>query len=147
MPRLCAPLLFLLAAGLAAAAPDPFAEVVAAPVKTSIYIGSVTLIASPFRREGDRFLATYQAKVFPFFFADESGRLIIVVPPADLARIAARRPIAFAGKAIRADGAVRSVQGTAVPTSSTGGKLTVKIHVTRRITLSFNTTYTLPYSH
>ena len=37
-------------------------------VKTGIYVGSVTLTPSDFIRTGDKYDATYEAKVRPWFF-------------------------------------------------------------------------------
>ncbi|HEY3757698.1 MAG TPA: hypothetical protein VGL42_16210 [Opitutaceae bacterium] len=125
-----------------------FAEVDAVPVKTSIYIGTVTLVPGPFlRSQNGQFSATYAAKVFPYFFANEAGRMYIDVPDDALRQIAAGQAIHFRGKAVRTDGTVRSIEGSATPTSASEGKLQVKIHVSRRITLSFGTTYRLPAVH
>jgi hypothetical protein len=130
-----------------ATATDPalarFAEVDATPVKTSIYIGTVTLLPGPFLRIPGQYTATYAAKVFPYFFADESGRMYIDVTDDMIRQIAAGQPIRFRGKAIRTDGAVRTVEGSATPTSANGGNLKVKIHVGKHLTLSFGTTYQL----
>lgn len=138
---LCAALLLC-----GASAPDlsRFDEVDAAPVKTSIYVGSVTLIAGPFRHAGGRFTASYVAKVFPYFFANEAGRLVIEVPDELLRQLAAGRTIHFTGRGIRSDGTIRPVEGVAAATGPSAGTLQVKIHVTRHLTLSFATTYRLP---
>ena len=88
LPRLCL-LLALTAVGSLRAAPDAAGDwnpVVIPPMKTSIYVGSVTLTTSEFRRNGDDFSATYEAKVWPWVFWSEHGRIKIHLPAADLAQ-------------------------------------------------------------
>ena len=130
----------------AAEAPPPgrFAWVDAAPVKTSIYLGTVALTATRFLREGDVYVAQYGAKVFPYFFMSEAGRLRIEVSDSDLRRLAGGTGIVFQGVAVRADGRVRAVDGKATPVDATSGRLKVRIHVNRHLTLVFDSTYRLP---
>lgn len=123
---------------------DRFAAVDTPPVKTFIYVGSVTLAAGRFVRQDGRFSAPYTAKVFPYFFYNEAGRMSIQIPDADLRKLAAGQTIAFTGTAVRADGLIRPLEGTATPTGPAGGQLKVKLHITKRVTLPFNTTYRLP---
>lgn len=133
---------------LACGAPDPvlarFAAVDAAPVKTFIYVGTVTLAAGRFVHQPGGFTAPYTAKVFPYFFYSESGKMTIRVSDEDLRRIAAGQSIAFRGTAVRSDGLTRPLEGTATPTGPAGGQLKVKLHVTKRVVLPFATTYRLP---
>jgi hypothetical protein len=140
-------LLFIFAP-LLAAADDPalsrFSVVSTDPVSTFIYVGTVNLAATTFLRAGSEYQAHYTAKVFPFFFSSESGTMAVTVTEAALRRLAAGELIAFSGTATRTDGAIRPVEGTAAPTSPTGGRLKVKIHVTKKITLVFDTSYHLP---
>ncbi|MGH7995209.1 MAG: hypothetical protein ACREFX_02540 [Opitutaceae bacterium] len=121
-----------------------FAVVQAAPGSTSVYVAVVSLSATPFVRHGTRYLARYRADVFPFFFYDERGRLIVDVSDAQLRALAVGRPIDFTGRAIRSDGAVRRIDGRVTPAGPDRGAIKVRIHVGRRITLVFNTTYRLP---
>jgi len=55
-------------------------SVTVAPMKTSIYVGSLALTTGVFRREGDQFFSTYDAKVRPWFFWGETGRITITLP-------------------------------------------------------------------
>src|SRR5512142_726136 len=55
-----------------------------APTKTSIYIGSVSMTMPSFVREHGAFTSTYTAKVFPYFFYNEKGRLSIAISDATL---------------------------------------------------------------
>jgi len=149
MPRLlfllCAA---LLAAGLRGAAPAPagvpgpaHAEATVEPARTSIYVGRVTLETAPFRRIGERYESTYSARVFPFFFYSEQGRIAIDLSDDDLRRLTAGEPVAFSGRAESDDGDLRRVEGRAAPSDADSGTLKVRIHVSPRIELVFDTRY------
>jgi len=124
--------------------PTVYAEVNVAPTRTSIYIGTVSLTMPTFQRDGVAFRSSYVCKVFPYFFYNEKGTLFIDVPDADLARLAAGETITFSGKAINMDGEPRRIEGRAVPASPTDGKIKVRVFVTAKIELIFNTTYFFP---
>ena len=123
-----------------APAPD-FARVEVAPAKTSIYIGTVSLTMPAFVREGGTYVSAYTAKVFPYFFYNEAGRLAIDFSDAQLARLAAGETVEFTGRALRTDGAVHRLEGRAAPADALSGKLKVRVFVSARIELIFNTTY------
>ncbi len=136
-------LLPLLPAHGAGPAGDRFAWVETAPVTTSIYLGTVTLMATRFIRQDSAYAAAYTARVFPYFFLNESGTLHIDIPDSDLERLADGATIAFQGHAVRVDGRVRAVDGRATPLTPTTGKLKVRLHVNRHLTLVFDSTYRL----
>ena len=142
----------LFAAGLAAlafVAATPAAEVPLrrydrveiAPTKTSIYIGTVTMTMPVFVRHGGTYESTYTAKVFPFFFYNEKGTLAIDIGDETLRRLEHGEPIEFQGHGMSTSGGQRHVEGRAVPTAATGGKIKVRVFVTKKIQLIFNTTY------
>ncbi len=133
----------LLAAASENPALDRYSVVTTAPVSTWIYVGSVTLTATPLLRQGGQYNAHYSAKVFPYFFSSESGSMVVNVSSASLLRLAAGSPIAFTGLATRSDGTLRPIDGTATPTGPSGGAIKVKIHLSKKITLVFDTTYRL----
>jgi hypothetical protein len=110
------------------------------PVKTSIYVGSVTLTTGVFRREGDQFRTTYEAKVRPWFFWSETGHITITLPAADLARLARGERIEFKGEATNHKNKPRYVTGRADRTSAATGTIKVRIGVDDT-ELIFNTTY------
>ena len=112
-----------------------------APAKTSIYIGSVTMTMPTFARTKGVYEATYTAKVFPFFFYNETGRLYVEVSDEQLRRLEHGEAIDFIGRGVRDDGVERRVEGRATPTDANGGKLKVRVFVSRRVELIFNTTY------
>lgn len=110
------------------------------PVKTSIYVGSVTLTTGVFQREGDRFQTTYEAKVWPWFFWSESGRITITLPPADLQRLARGERVEFLGEALNHKNKPRHVTGYAERADAATGKIKVRIGVDDT-ELIFNSTY------
>lgn len=124
-----------------AGAPD---RVEVAAAKTSIYVGSVTLTMPAFVRKDGVYESTYAAKVLPYFFANESGRLAIEMSDAQLARLIRGETVDFTGRGIRADGVERRVEGRATPADGASGKLKVRVFVSRRTELIFNTTYRFP---
>lgn len=131
----------LLRAAPDVAPPRGFERVVVAPTKTSIYVGTISMTMPPFVRKDGRYEAAYVAKVFPYFFYNEHGLLSVEVSDEMLAALARGEPIAFKGRAVRSDGTERRVEGKATPGDARSGKLKVRVFVSRRIELIFNTTY------
>lgn len=117
------------------------AEVTIAPSKTSIYIGNVTLTLPPLVRENGGFTAAYVAKVWPFFFAGERGTLAIDFSDDDLHRLAAGETVEFTGEAENEDREPREITGRAQPLDATSGDIKVRVRVSPKIELIFNTTY------
>lgn len=135
-------LAFALISGLPAAEvrPDP-SRVEVAPTRTSIYIGLVSLTTPNFIRRGDRFESTYTAKVFPYFFANETGSLGIDFSAEQLARLSRGETVEFTGSATNHEGQSRRIEGKATPANALAGKLKVRVQVSPKIELIFNTTY------
>src|SRR4051812_29849799 len=75
--------------------PSPAPRVRIAPMKTSIYVGSVSLTTSDFIAQDDCFTATYDARVRPWFFWGESGDIKVKLAVSDLARLALNQTIEF----------------------------------------------------
>jgi hypothetical protein len=113
------------------------------PAVASIYIATVTMTMPPFVRKNVVYSSTYSAKVFPYFFYNEKGRIWIVVPDDLLRRAAQGLPVEFSGHALSDSGEERRVEGRAVPTGPWTGRIRVRVFVTRRISLSYDTTYEL----
>ena len=137
-----APLL-LAAAAARAGIPAAAASASIATSQTSIYVGKVTLSVSALDRRDGSYRSTYRAKVVPFFFLNEAGDLEIDMPDADVGRLLAGQPVDFTGKAVRQDGTVRALQGRATPAGADGGAVKVRIYISKRIVLVFDTTYRL----
>jgi hypothetical protein len=133
---------FLGVTAAAFAAPaDRFATVAIEPAKTSIYIGSVTMTMPTFHRVGARYESSYDAKVFPYFFYNEKGVLGIEFTDEQLARLERGERVEFTGQARSDTGEDRRIEGHAAPADASGGKIKVRVFVSKRIELIFNTTY------
>lgn len=140
----CGLLLLTLALGGAAAetSAPAAAHVVVGPMKTSIYVGSVTLVTADFVQTGDLFNSTYEAKVRPWFFWGETGRITIKLPAADLTRLALGQTVEFTGEAANHKNKPRTVTGRAQPAGPLSGKIKVRI-MADGVELIFNGTYQL----
>jgi hypothetical protein len=134
-------LLLAFATSVLSAAPHD--QVVIPPAKTSIYIGNVTLTAGILQRENGAYRTSYQAKVFPYFFYNEDGQLSIDFSDEQLAQLARGERVAFTGTAKNKDGEDRRIEGhvTANSPGATEGTIKVRIFVTKKIQLIFNSTY------
>jgi hypothetical protein len=131
------------------AAADPlgrYGKVDVAPAKTSVYVGTVTMTMPPFVRHAGVYETEYTAKVFPYFFLNETGRISIDFSDEQLRQLAGRQAVEFKGRGVRADGVDRRVEGKATPADATSGKIKVRVFVSKRTELIFNTTYRFPDS-
>ena len=129
---------------IAETVPASYSRVIVAPARTSIYLGSVSMTMPTFVRVTGGFEAPYDARVFPFFFYNEMGRLRVEMPDDALRQLERGEPVEFKGRAVRDDGAERRVEGKATPTDAASGKLKVRVFYSKRIELIFNTTYRFP---
>jgi hypothetical protein len=111
------------------------------PTRTSIYIGTVSLTLPPLVRRNNEYATTYEAKVFPFFFYNETGRLWIECSDDQLRQLERGERVSFQGRARRADGKEHRVEGTVSPADGTSGKVKVRVFATASVELIFNTTY------
>ncbi len=111
--------------------------------KTSIYIGSVTLKMTPFVHKDGAFHATYSATVFPYFFWDEKGSISIEMPDDALQQVAKGEVVYFKGKGMNDDHEERRIEGRVIPADATSGKIKVRVFVTKKTQLIFNSTYHL----
>lgn len=134
--------LAVLAALPARAAEAAWTRATVPAMKTSIYVGSVTLSTGAFERSGDQWTTTYNAKVFPWFPWSEHGAITITVTDADLARLAKGETVEFTGDAKNHKGKPRKVTGRAQPANDHAGRIKVRIHVDD-VELIFNGTYEL----
>ncbi len=108
---------------------------------TSIYIGKVTLIVGTLARKDGYISGDYKAKVFPYWFMGEHGTFRLKASDEDFARIAKGEVVEFSGDAQSSDKEVRKITGRATPADATTGKFKVRIFVTEKIQLIFNSTY------
>lgn len=131
----------LLTAAALGATDDRYATVAIEPAKTSIYIGNVTMTMPTFRRVAARYESSYVAKVFPYFFYNERGTLGIEFTHEQLAKLAGGERVEFKGQAKSDAGEDRRIEGHATPADAMGGKIKVRVFVSKKIELIFNTTY------
>jgi hypothetical protein len=116
-------------------------RVTIAPAKTSAYLASIAIAMSTFTRMNGTYEAKYTAKVVPFFFYNDTGRLFINLSDDQLRRLERNETVEFTGRAITEDGAERRVEGKATPVDAMSGKVKVRVFYSKRIELIFNTTY------
>ena len=121
----------------------PFDTVVIDPVKTSIYIGNVSLTTTPFRRSENVYKADYKARVVPFFFHNERGHLWVEFTPEQLERLERGERVQFTGEAENTDKEPRRIEGHATPAApgEKHGRIKVRVFVTPKIELIFNSLY------
>jgi len=138
---------FLLLAGVTvraepepAAAPTTWDKVTVAPMKTSIYIGSVKLTTGVFVRHGSTLSTTYEASVVPWFFWNESGQISITLDDSVLAKLAKGETAEFKGDGINMKNKPRPVTGRAQPADAFSGKIKVRVNADG-VELIFNGTY------
>lgn len=125
-----------------AAVSDPlYREATVETSRTSIYVGRVTLELEPFQRVGGTYQSTYAARVFPYFFYNEHGSITITLGDEDLRRILAGETVEFVGDAMESSGDPRKVTGRITPKNSRSGDIKVRVSVSPRIELIFNSSY------
>jgi len=120
---------------------SPHDKIAVETASTSIYIGKVTLYLTPLVRQNGVYTAEYKAKVFPFFFMNEHGSFHIEISDDELARVAKGETVEFKGHAQNTGQEERKITGRAAPDDAMRGKIKVRIFVTEKIQLIFNTTY------
>jgi hypothetical protein len=118
---------------------ESFSKVEVPQMKTSVYVGSVTLTMSAFERSGDVLTATYNAKVVPWPWS-EKGNITIDFPEEDLERLSRGETVELKGKAVNAKNKTHAVTARAQPADASTGKLKVRVQVSGA-TLIFNGTY------
>src|SRR4051812_45984505 len=80
-------------------AAGPYDTVRIEPVKTSIYVGNVALSTTLLKRTDGVYSTDYKAKVFPYFFYNETGHLSIEFSDEQLAQLARGETVQFKGHA------------------------------------------------
>ena len=118
-----------------------FTRIDVAPAKTSVFLASVSMTMPTFVRRNGIYEAPYVAKVFPYFFYNDTGRLGVEISDELLRKLERGETIEFKGRAVSDDGTERRVEVKATPADATKGKIKVRVFYTKRIELIFNTTY------
>ena len=121
-----------------------YQRVEVATSKTFVGIASVTMTMPVFTRSAGVYAADYRATVVPWVMFNEKGRLSVEVSDAQLRALERGETIEVKGKAVRHDGAERRVEARITPADAAHGKLKVRVYYSKRINLSFETTYRFP---
>ena len=119
------------------------AEVTVDPAHTLAYVAKISLALSPLARGSNGYTADYTVKVFPFFIFNEHGRISIDFSDQQLQQLERGAPVNLAGRATNSRGAERRIEGRAVSDSigGYGGKIKIRVWVSKNIELAFNTAY------
>lgn len=125
---------------LSSSAGDAPDRVVVPAMKTSIYVGSVTLTTSDFVRNDESYTATYEARVFPWAFWNESGTITIDASETEMEQLNAGETIELTGAATNHKSKPRAVSIRATRGESSGGRIKVRIEADG-IELIFNGDY------
>ena len=121
----------------------PYDSVAIEPVKTSIYIGNVKLTTTLFERRAGVYSADYKARVVPFFFHNEEGHLWVEFTDEQISALERGERVHFTGMAENTKKESRRIEGHATPVGpgEKHGKIKVRVFVTPKIELIFNSTY------
>jgi hypothetical protein len=147
VPRLSPVLALAFAAALPLRAADAdlarFGTVTIRPSTAYLVIAAVTMTMPPFARHDGVYTSSYFAKVFPYFYFNEKGRIWITGPDDALRLVARGKPIDFKGRAVSDGGDPRRVEGHVTPTGRLRGNIEVRVFISRRLYLTYDTTYEL----
>jgi hypothetical protein len=109
---------------------------------TPVAAGKATLIIGPLQRTNGTFIGEYRLKVFPYFFKNEKGRLVIIVSDETLAETSPGKVVAITGTATSDGKKGKSwpIQAIATPVDMDRGKLKLYFNAGTR-KLIFESTY------
>jgi hypothetical protein len=111
------------------------------PCSAPIPFGRVSLVVSPLRYTGKTCVGSYRFKVFPYFFKNENGTLVLDASDGLIKTLMSGGPVRLVGKATNAkDGKVKNIVGKAIPGINQKGKVTFSINSEFGLII-FNTTY------
>ena len=96
---------------------------------------------APATRLAGVYETTYSAKVFPYFFMGESGKITLDAPDETLRKLAHGEEVDFLGRGVNSKGEARRFEGHATPIDAMSGKLKVHVFVSKRIDLIFHMVY------
>lgn len=120
-----------------------FNEIEIKPSSLQLYIATVSMSFSRFVRTNVVLSSTYEADVFPYFFWSEKGRIWIALPDETLEKVLHGEAVDFKGHALNDSGDERRIEGRATPTGPTSGKIKVRVIISKRIVLTYYSTYVL----
>lgn len=111
------------------------------PTSTSVAGGKASLTISALRRKAATYIGEYDLKVSPWYFKNETGKLMMVVSEEALRKLTQGIAVTFTGRATTdADGTTRPINARATPSGSGQGSVTFSfVGDERKVT--FNSTY------
>lgn len=111
------------------------------PTSTSVAGGKASLTISALRRKAATYIGEYDLKVSPWYFKNETGKLMMIVTEEALRKLIQGIPVNFTGKATTdADGTTRPINARATPSGNGQGSVTFSfVGDERKVT--FNSTY------
>lgn len=118
------------------AAMKRFARVEVPPLRSSFFLGIVSLVPGVFERTGASYHAAYRASILGFFYR-EHGTVEIDIADDSLLSLKPGTRLAFTGRAKANDGGVRRISGFAEANDAASGRIQIRIAVTKSIELSF----------
>ncbi len=137
---LVASLLLLVPAARAEESPA-VAPLIVAPSSTSLAGGKVKLSTSTLNRKANTFIGDYRIRVTPYFFKNEEGAILIVVPDNSLRKLTKGVSLEFDGKATtNGTGQTRPIRVKATGAGDGYGALTICIK-TENGDMVFNSAY------
>lgn len=111
------------------------------PTSTSVAGGKASLTISALRRKAATYIGEYDLKVSPWYFKNETGKLMMVVSEEALRKLTQGIAVNFTGRATTdADGTTRPINARATPSGNTQGSVTFSF-VGDEKKVTFNSTY------
>lgn len=111
------------------------------PTSTSVAGGKASLTISALRRQAATYIGEYDLKVSPWYFKNETGKLLMNVPEEAIRKLTQGIAVNFTGKATtHADGTSRPINARATPSGNGRGSVTFSFVGDSRKVI-FNTTY------
>jgi hypothetical protein len=112
-----------------------------APSSSKLAGGTAKLIVGSLSRRGSTYVGDYRIRVFPYFFKNETGRLLIKVSETALRQMVSGGVTSFTGRATtNGSGLTRKITAQATPSGGGRGALTFAV-TTENGPLVFNTSY------
>ena len=111
------------------------------PSSTTVSHNKVRLIVEPLTHKGKFYLGSYQLKVFPYFFKNETGTLKLDAPDGGFRKFTEGTEVKFTGKATNNKGAKdKVITGKAKPSDEDKGSLIFSLE-TDNGRMTFKTSY------
>jgi hypothetical protein len=116
-------------------------KLVIQPSSSSLKGGKAHLTTTPLNRKAEAFVGSYQIKVVPYFFKNETGSIHVKVPQEALRQLRKGTAMNFGGEAVTTGtGERRPLEVHAEATEDDRGRLVISIHTENGV-LRFDSAY------